>query len=104
MIVELAILETQPGREDDFREGLRAARSVVERAEGYRGSTFYQCVEEPRRFVLTIWWDSVDAHLKGFRAGPLFPEWRSRFGHLLAGPPSAHHYEVIAGSGTPPAE
>ena len=74
---------------------LRGARSVLQRAEGYRGSTFHRGIEEPEQFVLTIHWETLEHHTDGFRSGPLFPEWRSHFAHLLAGPPTVSHFTVI---------
>jgi heme-degrading monooxygenase HmoA len=97
MIVELAILRARPGTADQMRAGLQAARAVISRAEGYRGSTFHQGIEDPQRFVLRIEWDSVEAHTEGFRGGPLFPEWRSHWGEFLDGAPDVQHYQVVAG-------
>ena len=97
MIVELAILRARPGTADQMRAGLQAARAVISRAEGYRGSTFHQGIEDPQRFVLRIEWDSVEAHTEGFRGGPLFPEWRSHWGEYLDGTPDVQHYQVVAG-------
>jgi heme-degrading monooxygenase HmoA len=97
MIVEIAMLTAKPGMEDQFREGLRAARPVIARAFGYLGSVFHQGIEEPTSFLLRIEWESLEAHTIGFRQGPLFPEWRSHFQHLLEGPPRVTHYETIAG-------
>ena len=97
MIVELVILRAKSGAADGMRAGLQAARAVISQAEGYRGSTFHQGIEDPQRFVLRIEWDSVDAHMKGFREGPLFPQWRSHFGQYIDGAPDVSHFEVIAG-------
>ena len=97
MIVELAIIRAQTGKADAMRQGLQAARAVIAQAQGYRGSSFHQGIEDSQRFVLRIEWDSVDAHMQGFREGPLFPQWRSHFGHLIDGTPDVSHFEVIAG-------
>lgn len=80
-----------------MREGLRAARNVIAQAEGYRGSTFHRGIEDPHRFVLRIEWDGVEAHMKGFREGPLFAQWRSHWGQHMDGAPDVGHFEVIAG-------
>ena len=97
MIVELAIIRAKAGEADRLREGLRAARSVLSRADGYLGSTFLQGIEDPQRFVLRIEWQSVEAHTKGFREGPLFPEWRSHWARFMDGSPEMSHFQVIAG-------
>jgi heme-degrading monooxygenase HmoA len=98
MVVEIAILKARPGDEERLREGLRAARSVIARARGYRDSVFYQGIEDPRTVILRIEWDSIADHTEGFRQGPLFSEWRSHFASYMDGAPQVAHYEVIAGS------
>jgi heme-degrading monooxygenase HmoA len=97
MIVEIAIIRAKAGQADAMCRGFQAARAVIAQADGYRGSTFHQGIEDPQRFVLRIEWDSVDQHMKGFREGPLFPQWRSHFGEYIDGTPDVGHFEVIAG-------
>jgi heme-degrading monooxygenase HmoA len=97
MIVEIALLKAKSGAADALRDGLSAARSVMARAGGYRGSVFYQGVESPESFLLRVEWESLEAHTRDFRQGPLFPEWRSHFNHLLDGAPTMSHYEPFVG-------
>lgn len=98
MIVEIGIIEAKEGQGDALEAGLKKAREVISQAEGYRGSTFHRCIEHPDRCVISIQWDSVEAHMKGFREGPLFPQWRANFADLMAGPPNVAHYNVFAGN------
>jgi heme-degrading monooxygenase HmoA len=97
MVVEVAIIRAQPGQGEAMQQGLSAARDVISQAEGYRASSFQRGVEDPERFILYIEWDSVAHHMEGFRNGPLFPQWRAHFGHLMAGAPDVQHYQVFAG-------
>jgi heme-degrading monooxygenase HmoA len=97
MVVEIALLKAKPGAAELLREGLRAARPVIARAAGYRGSVFYQGIEEPESFILRVEWETVEAHMRDFREGPLLAEWRSHFYHLLDETPKVTHYEPIAG-------
>ena len=101
MVVEIALLQAKAGLAAQLGDGLRAARPVIAGAPGYRDSVFYQGLEEPDSFILRIEWDSLDAHMRGFRESPLLAEWRSHFYHLLAGTPKVTHYQVIAGAVTP---
>jgi heme-degrading monooxygenase HmoA len=96
VVTEIALLRAKPGRRDQLRDGLRAARSVIAQAPGYRGSAFYQGVEDPDAFVLVIQWGSLEDHLEGFRKGPLFAEWRRHFAEHAEGPPQVSHFETIA--------
>ena len=101
MIVEMAILEAKPGAAAGMREGLARARAVISRSPNYLGSSFYESIERPERFVLYIKWKSVADHTEGFRKGPLFPEWRSHWAEYLGGTPDVLHYDVFAGDDLP---
>src|SRR5450631_553405 len=78
MFVEIALLKAKSGDAERLREGLRAARAVIASATGYRGSVFYQGVESPESFILRVEWETLEAHMQGFRQGPRFAEWRSQ--------------------------
>ena len=97
MFVEIALLKAKSGEAERLREGLRAARPVIASAAGYRGSVFYQGVESPESFILRVEWETLEAHMQGFREGPRFAEWRSHFQAFLDGPPAMTHYQPIAG-------
>ncbi len=97
MIVEVALLKAKEGGTQQLCDGLVAARHVISRAEGYRGSVFYRGIEDPRAFILRVEWETLEAHMQGFRRSPLLAEWRGHFYHLLDEPPTVTHYEVIAG-------
>jgi len=97
MIVEVARIRAREGAADALEAGLCRARGVISRAEGYRGSAFHRGIEDPGEFILTIWWDSVDHHMKGFREGPLFPDWRAAFAEHMAPPPVVAHYTTFVG-------
>jgi len=83
VIVEIGHFIALPGKEDLFRDALKRARSVLSRAPGYGGSTFYQSIENPRRFCLVVLWDNIGAHMKTFREGPLFLEWRQHLNPFM---------------------
>ena len=97
MIFEIAQLRAKAGHADQMREGLTRARAVISRSPGYLGSTFVQGIEDPLRITLLIQWDSIESHMKGFREGPLFAEWRSHWAEHMDGPPDVQHYSPFAG-------
>jgi heme-degrading monooxygenase HmoA len=96
VIVEIVLLKAKEGAAESLRDGLRTAQAVISRATGYRRSEFHRGVEEPESFLLRIEWDTLDAHMRGFRQGPLHGEWRSHFFQFVDGPPHMTHYEVFA--------
>ena len=99
MILELADFRVHPGQEAAFEEAIqRALKTVMVRAQGMRGYKVNKCIETPQRFVLQVFWDTVEDHTVAFRQGPLFPEWRGIIGQFFAGPPSVEHFELVTKS------
>jgi heme-degrading monooxygenase HmoA len=96
MILELADIRIQPGKQQAFDEAIeRALRTVVARAEGMRGFKVNKCIETPERYVLQIFWDTLEAHTVTFRNGPLFSEWRAIVGPFFAQPPLVEHFTLV---------
>ena len=58
-------------------------------------------IESPERYLLMIWWQTLENHTVDFRQGPLFAEWRSIIGPFLAQPPQVEHFELALESGSP---
>ncbi len=95
MILELADLRIQPGQQAAFEEAIaRGLSTVIARAKGYRGAKVNRGIESPERYVLQIFWDTLEDHTVGFRESPLFQEWRAIVGPFFAAPPAVEHFEL----------
>ena len=103
MILEIADIRIPPGRNADFDAAIRRGiESVIMRAEGYRQHRVVKGIESPERYMLMIWWQTLEDHTVKFRGGPLFAEWRAIVQPFFAVPPSVEHYSVVtASSGVP---
>ena len=103
MILEVADIRIPSGKNAEFDAALeRGLASVVSRAKGYRRHRVVKGIESPERYLLMIWWDTLEDHTVGFRGGPLFPEWRAIVGAFFAAPPSVEHYTVVTDSSGSP--
>jgi heme-degrading monooxygenase HmoA len=99
MILELADIRIQPGKQKEFDEAIeRGVRTVASRAEGFRGYKVNKCIETPERYVLQIFWDTLEDHTVKFRGGLLFAEWRAIVGPYFAQPPMVEHFTLLAKS------
>ena len=99
MILEIADIRIQPGRQAEFEDAItRALRTVASRAKGMQGYKVNKCIETPERFVLQIFWDTLEDHTVAFRQGPLFTEWRAIIGPFFAQPPLVEHFELVTKS------
>ena len=99
MILELADIRIQPGQQAAFEEAVqRGVASVIARALGFRGFKVNKGIENPERYVLTIFWETLENHTVDFRQGPLFAEWRAIVGPFFAAPPQVEHFTLVAKS------
>jgi heme-degrading monooxygenase HmoA len=95
MILELADIRIQPGQQAAFEEAIaRGLSTVAVRAKGYQGAKVNRGIENPERYVLQIFWDTLEDHTVGFRESPLFTEWRAIVGPFFAVPPVVEHFEL----------
>lgn len=95
MVLEVAVFEIMPGREDEFIAAYAEARPLVETTPGCRSVRMTRGEESPSRFVLLVEWDSIAAHLDNFRATERFPQWRGLIGPYLARAPVVEHYTDV---------
>ena len=68
---------------------------MASRSTGYRSHKVHKGIESPERYVLMIWWDTLENHTVDFRQGPLFAEWRAIVGPFFAAPPSVEHFTLV---------
>lgn len=99
MILEIADIRIQPGRQADFDEAIaRGLQTVISKAKGCQGYKVNKCIETPERYILQIFWDTVEDHNVGFRQSPAFTEWRSIVGPFFAQPPLVEHFTLVTKS------
>lgn len=99
MILELADIRIAPGRQAEFDEAIqRGLTTVVAHAKGFRGFKVNKGIETPERYLLQIFWNTLEDHTVGFRQGPLFAQWRAIVGPFFASPPVVEHFELLAKS------
>lgn len=99
MILELADFSIQPGQNAAFEEAIqRGLHTVIAHAHGFEGFKLNRCIESTERYVLQIFWTTLEDHTVGFRQSPAFAQWRTIVGPFFAGPPSVEHFELVAKS------
>ena len=99
MILEIADIRIKPGQQSAFDEAMeRGLRTVASRAKGMQGYKVNKGIESPERYVLQIFWDTLEDHTVGFREGPLFSEWRAIVGPFFAQPPVVEHFTLVVKS------
>ena len=99
MILELADIRIHPGQQAAFDEAIqRGLRTVISQAQGCRGFKVNKGIESPERYILQIFWDTLENHTVDFRESPLFTEWRAIVGPFFASPPVVEHFDLLTKS------
>ena len=99
MILEIADIRIAPGKQAEFDEAIqRGLDTVASKAAGFRGYKVNKGVESPERYILMIYWETLENHTVDFREGPLFPQWRAIVGPFFAAPPVVEHFTLVAKS------
>ena len=99
MILEVADIRIAPGQQAAFDEAIQRGIAVaISRAKGFRGWKVNKGVESPERYLLMIFWETLEDHTVGFRQGPLFAEWREIVGPFFAVPPHVEHFTLLGKS------
>lgn len=96
MIVEHALINVAPGKEDAFEKVFPTARAVMEKSPGCLSVRLFRSVEEPERFLLFVEWESVEAHMDGFRKSEDFTEWREIVSPYFAYLSDMEHFRPVA--------
>ena len=99
MILELADIRIIAGQQVAFDEAVqRGLNTVIATAKGFQGYKISRGIESPERYVLQIFWDTLEDHTVGFRESPIYPKWRAIVGPFFAVPPVVEHFEWVATS------
>jgi heme-degrading monooxygenase HmoA len=96
MVLEVAILNVRPGQSDAFEAAFRGAQQIIAASPGYQSHELRRCVETADRFLLLVWWDTLESHTQGFRRSPAYQRWRERLHHFYEPFPTVEHYVAVA--------
>jgi heme-degrading monooxygenase HmoA len=99
MILEIADIRIQPGKQLEFDAAIqRGLAQVISNAKGYIEHRVNKCIETPERYVLMIFWETLENHTVDFRESPAFQEWRNIVGPFFAAPPNVEHFTLLTKS------
>ncbi len=93
MTTEIAIFTAVSGKEEELGQAILRGLAVIRQHPGLISARVERCIEKPGQYLLINTWTSLEAHVKDFRGGPLFPQWRSQINGLYEGNPVVFHYE-----------
>jgi len=92
MILEVAILNVIPGREDEFIKAFAQAQEIISKMTGYISHQLKRCTENTSRFILLVEWEKLADHTEGFRKSDEYQEWKRLLHHFYDPFPTVEHY------------
>lgn len=93
MVTEIAIFTAIPGKEEALGQGIIQGLDAIRQHPQCISANTTRCIERPERYMLSVIWTSAEAHINGFRNGPLYPKWRSYINDLFEGSAEIFHYQ-----------
>jgi heme-degrading monooxygenase HmoA len=98
MVLEIAILNVLPGTSGPFEAAFREAQQIISGCAGYQRHELRRCLEADDRYLLLVWWDSLESHTEGFRQSPEYQRWRELLHHFYEPFPEVEHYVRVPGA------
>ena len=92
MILETAILSIKPGQSPAFEAAMAEAKPLIAATPGFQGIEIRPCIESADRYLLLVWWDTLEAHTVGFRQSDRYEPWRKLLHHFYEPFPLVEHY------------
>ncbi len=96
MVTEIADITVLAGSVADFPAAFERGVAHLGASPGFRSARLTRSVESPRRFVLLVEWESLEAHTQGFRSSPAFAAWRGEVGPHFDGAPVVEHLQEVS--------
>lgn len=91
-ILETAILNVKAGQASAFEAAMAQAQPLIAASPGFQRIEIRPCVETAGRYLLLVWWDTLEAHTEGFRRSGRYEQWRALLHHFYEPFPLVEHY------------
>ena len=96
MILEHCDIQIDPSKQSAFEEAIvRGVETVISKAKGFQGYKVNHSLETPSRYLLLIYWDTLENHTIDFRGSDAFADWRAIVGPFFMKPPEVEHMTLV---------
>ena len=86
------MLDVRAGEAERFAAAFRRAEPLIAASPGHQRHELRRCLEREGRYLLLVWWDTLEAHTVGFRGSPAYQEWKALLHHFYDPFPVVEHY------------
>ena len=95
MILEVAILNIKPEKQNDFEPTFQVASKIISSMKGYISHELRKCVENENQYILLVKWEKLEDHTVGFRESEEYQEWKALLHGFYEPSPVVEHYESV---------
>jgi heme-degrading monooxygenase HmoA len=95
MILEVAVLMVKNGNQYQFEKDFLKASAYISSISGYISHQLKKCMEIPNKYLLTVEWETLEAHTITFRESLAYQEWKKLLHHHSEPFPVVEHFESI---------
>ena len=97
MILEVAVLDVRAGQGADFERAFAEAQAILASMPGYQRHELRRCLEAPSRYLLLVWWATLEDHTIGFRGSAGYQRWKALLHPFYEPFPTVEHYAPLFG-------
>lgn len=95
MVLEVAMLDVKTGQNEAFEAAFQQAAPLIASIPGYVSHELQHCIENPQRYLLLAYWQTLEAHTVGFRQSAQYQEWKRLLHHFYDPFPTVEHYVSV---------
>ncbi len=95
MILEVAILNVRLGQAADFESAFVIAQSIISSMPGYVSHELQRCIEDQNKYLLLVYWETLESHTIGFRQSTEYLEWKALLHDFYDPFPTVEHFEPL---------
>ena len=100
MILETAILNIKSGMSNEFEIAFREAAKIISSMPGYISHDLQKCLEVSDRYLLLVYWHTLEDHTIGFRQSEQYQTWKQLLHHFYAPFPTVEYYYSVNSGNT----
>jgi len=99
MILEIAEIHIKPETNSQFEAAVeKGVTEAISTARGFMGYKLNKGIESTERYILMIFWQTLENHTVDFRSSSAFQDWRALVGPYFAEAPVVEHFSMVAKS------
>jgi heme-degrading monooxygenase HmoA len=95
MVLEIAICDVKTGCGAAYEAEFAEAQAILAASPGYQRHELRRCLEKADRYLLLVWWDSLESHTEGFRGSPGYERWRQLLHGFYEPFPTVEHFAEL---------